>query len=126
MLFTMDRNNHVLSKYRVHAPPPPNTWDVDDDVMPPFHHPPYVPLYADKIGEAHLHSPSDPCLGHLLSSSPALAHALARSIIDSTCIRSDDTVLLHRLLRQVLDVESMDGEGTEEMNSDDELKRTPR
>jgi len=33
LLFTMDRNNDNLSKFRVHAPPPANTWDVDDDVL---------------------------------------------------------------------------------------------
>jgi hypothetical protein len=32
-LFTIDRNRETLPKFRVHPPPPPNTWDVDDDVL---------------------------------------------------------------------------------------------
>lgn len=32
----MERNNEALSKLRKHAPPPPNTWDVDDDVRAPL------------------------------------------------------------------------------------------
>ena len=31
----MDRNKEALSKLRKHAPPPANTWDVDDDVTKP-------------------------------------------------------------------------------------------
>ena len=32
-LFTMARNRATLYPLRVHPPAPPNTWDVDDDVL---------------------------------------------------------------------------------------------
>ncbi|MGB1600235.1 MAG: hypothetical protein ACPIOQ_46240 [Promethearchaeia archaeon] len=32
-LFTMARNGATLYQLRVHPPAPPNTWDVDDDVL---------------------------------------------------------------------------------------------